>query len=132
MSLFIAVSVLSACGIVTIRDKEIYADLGEDGARRQCTLTECGQNFDKATWDNIRSNSEEVFFCTDTTDMNQFLVELESLCTVNTGGASRCDYETKQKVAHAVKAGRELLRYSEIKKFEQRQLQLQKQKVRTE
>lgn len=115
---FIAVSVLN-CGTVTIRDKEIYADLGEDGARKQCTLTECGENFDKATWDNIRTNSPEVFFCTDSTDMNQFLVEIESLCTMDDGSVSpRCDYETKQAVDSTIRAGRELLKYSTLKRTE--------------
>jgi len=128
MTLFIGVSVLSACGTVTIRDKEIYADLGEDGARKQCTLTECGENFDKKTWDEIRTNSNEVFFCTDTTDMKQFLIEIESLCTMDSGSSSpRCDYETKQKVDSAVRAGRELLKYSTLIKTKQ-----QKQKARTE
>lgn len=113
---FIAVSVLN-CSTVTIRDKKIYADLAEDGAHANCTLTWCPEDLSKKEWDQRRMYSAEPFFCMDTTDMNQFLVEVERLCTVDHGsGRSNCDYETKQAVDSTVNA----LRYLKYKATAQR------------
>jgi len=87
--------ILASCGHVTIYDKQVCGDLGEDGAHCNHTLVSKPEDFDKATWDIMRVG----WMCVDPTGFNDTETALDQLCTTT----KKCTYK-QRKAIEEVKA----------------------------
>jgi hypothetical protein len=81
---------ICSCGQVTVYDKIVCGDLGEDGAHCNHTLKQEPADYDKATWDSMRIG----WMCVDPTGFNDTETALDQLCTTT----NRCTYKQRQAI----------------------------------
>lgn len=82
--------IVSACSHVTVKDKEVCADMGPYGAHCAHTYIEDKRDIPKADWDVERVG----WMCTLSDDFSDTEDSIDELCRIT----EKCDYETKEKI----------------------------------
>lgn len=90
MLLIVSLSAIVSCGHVTVKDKEVCADLGVAGAACSTTFTSQRRNFSKANWDRERVG----YMCMKASAYSDGEDSLDELCRTT----NLCDFETQEKV----------------------------------
>lgn len=85
-----AVILCSGCGHVAIKDAQVCADMGSQGATCDNIFTSAPIDFGKSDWDDMRFG----MFCMSSDAFGDIKQEIESLCSVS----GKCDYPTMQAV----------------------------------
>jgi hypothetical protein len=90
ISLF-AVTSLSCAPKITIYDKRICADVGDDGAHCNHTLVEKPEDIPKAQWDKERFG----MLCADSQGFSDTETAIDQICETN---LIQCDYKMRAKL----------------------------------
>lgn len=81
---------LSACAQVKIKDEELCADFGDDGASCVHTMNDQKRDIAKGDWDIERFGE----ICVQSQAIADWKAELEELCSIS----NRCTYDQKEAI----------------------------------
>lgn len=88
MKYLILLFIVSGCSHVTVKDKEVCADLGYVGAHCAHTYTDTKRDIPKYEWDAERIG----WMCTPAESFSDTEDSIDELCRIT----NKCDYETRE------------------------------------